>query len=167
MRAASGVSAWAMRSMISSGIGDAQVVFHELGVAQAGERPDAGDDRNAERLDAVEEFLEQAKVEDWLRDGVFCARLDLVGKAAQFVFDIGYAGVGGDADGEVGRGGDGVGANVEPVIESAHDVDEADGVHVEHGGRVWVVAEFRRVTGQAEDIAAGRWMMRRADRTGC
>ena len=56
--------------------------------------------RNA--LDAVEKFLEQAQIEDGLGDGVFGAGLDLVGEAAKFVLDVGHAGIGGDADGEVG-----------------------------------------------------------------
>ena len=70
-------------------------------------------------LDALEEVLEQAQIEDRLGDGVLGAGLDFVGEAAQFVFDVGRAGVGGDADGEVGAGADGVGADVEPVVEPA------------------------------------------------
>jgi len=46
------------------GHGDAQVVFHELRVAQAGERPDAGDNGNPMALDAFEKALQQAQVED-------------------------------------------------------------------------------------------------------
>ncbi len=107
--------------------GDAQIVLHELGIAQAGERPDAGDDGDAEFADALEEDFEEAQVEDRLGDGVLGAGLNFVAEAAEFVLDIGHAGIGGDADGEVGAGADGVGADVESVIEPVHDVDETDG----------------------------------------
>ena len=64
--------------------------------------------RNAEALDALEKLFEQAQVEYRLGDGVLRARLHFVGEAAQLMLDVGRAGVGGDADGEVGGGADGV-----------------------------------------------------------
>ena len=134
------------------GHGDAQVVFHELGVAQAGEGPDAGDDGDAELGDALEEALEEAEVEDGLGDGVLRAGLDLVAEAAEFVLDVGHAGVGGDADGEVGAGADGVGADVEPVVEAADDVDETDGVDVKDSSSVRIIAQLGRVAGEAQDV---------------
>ncbi len=107
-RAASGVSALCHAQHDLFGHGDAQVVLHELGIAQAGQRPDAGDHRNAELLDALEKALEQAQVEDGLSDGVFRAGLNFVLEAAQLVLDVGHAGIGGHGDGEVGAGADGV-----------------------------------------------------------
>ena len=68
------------------------------------------------------------------------------------MFDVGDAGDGGDADGEVGGGTDGVGADVETEIEAADDVDEPDGVDVEDGGGVRLVAELGRIAGEAEDV---------------
>jgi len=50
--------------MISSGHEEAQVVLHVLGIAAAGERPDAGDDGNAVGLDAFKEIFQQAQIED-------------------------------------------------------------------------------------------------------
>ena len=132
--------------------GHAQIVLHEFGIAQAGQRPDAGDHRNAESFDATEELLQQAQVEDRLRDGVLAARLDLVLEAAQLMFDVGHAGIGRDADGEVGGGPDGIGADVEPVIQPVHDVDQADRVDVEDRGGIGVVAQLGRVAGEAQDV---------------
>ena len=85
LRAASGVVGLGHAQHDFFGHGDAQIVLHELRVAQAGERPDAGDDRDAEGFDALEEFFEQAQIEDGLGDGVFGAGLDFVGEAAEFV----------------------------------------------------------------------------------
>ena len=80
------------------------------------------------------------------------AGLDFVGKAAQLLLNVGHAGVGGHADGEVGAGADGVGADVEAVIEPAHDVDQADGIDVKDSGGVRIVAQLGRVAGEAEDV---------------
>ena len=80
------------------------------------------------------------------------AGLDFVVEAAQFVLDVGHAGIGGDADGEVGAGADGVGADVEAVVEAADDVDQADGVDVEDGSCVRIVAQLGRIAGEAEDV---------------
>ena len=43
-------------------------------------------------------------------------------------------------------------ADVESVIEAAHDVDQADGVHVKDRGGVRIVAQLGRVAGEAEDV---------------
>ena len=112
----------------------------------------------------LRKFFEQAQVEDGLGDGVLGAGLDLEGEAAEFVLDVGDAGIGGDADGEVGGGADGVGADVETVIETADDIDEADGVDVEDGGGVRVVAELGRIAGEAEDVVQADG--RRAEQVG-
>ena len=97
-------------------------------------------------------LFKQAQIEDRLGDGVLGAGFDLVDETAQFVLDVGNAGIGGDADGEVGAGADGVGADVETVVEAAHNVDQADGVYVEDCGGVGVVAQLGRVAGEAEDV---------------
>src|ERR1035437_895097 len=68
------------------------------------------------------------------------------------MFDVGHAGVGGDADGEVGAGANRVGADVEAVVEAAQHVDQADGIHIENGRRIRIVAKFGRVAGKAEDV---------------
>jgi len=86
-----------MRSRISSAWKRA-IVLHELGVAQAGQRPDAGDDRNAELLDALKKVLQQAQVEDRLGDGVLRAGLDFVLESAQFVLNVRHAWIGADTD---------------------------------------------------------------------
>ena len=104
-------------------------------------------------LDAFQKDLKQAQVEDRLGDGVFRAGLHFVGKAAQLLIDVGHAGVGGYADGEVGAEADGVRADVKAVIEPAHDVDQADGVHVKDCGCIRIVAQLGRVAGYAKNVA--------------
>ena len=101
-------------------------------------------------FDAAEKFFQQAKIEDGLSDGVFRARLNFEGKAADFIVEIGNAGIGGDSYGEAGGFADGIAADIQSIIQAAHDVDEADGVHIENGGGVRIVAEFRRIAGEAE-----------------
>ena len=88
-------------------------------------------------------------------------------EAAQFVLDVGHAGIGRDADGEVGAGADGIGADVEAVIQALHDVDQADGVDIEHRGGIRIVAQLGRIAGEAENVVAARSRMRPAGRTGC
>src|SRR6185437_11226331 len=133
--------------------GYAQVVFHEFRVAQAGERPNAGDHRNAEFPDAFQKILEQAQIEDRLGDDIFGASLHFVGEAAQLVLKIWHAGIGSDGDGEVGARADGVGPDIETVIQAVHHVDETDGVHVKHSSRVRIIAHLRRIAGEAEYVA--------------
>ena len=134
------------------GHGDAEVILHELGVTQAGEWPDAGNDGDAEALDALEKILEQAKVKDGLCDGELGASLDLVLEAAEFVLDIRRAGIGGDADGEVGGSADRVSPDVEAVVKALHKVDEADGVDIEDSGSVRIVSKLGRVACDAEEV---------------
>src|SRR5579871_3914649 len=52
------------------GHGDAQFVLHEFRVAQAGEWPDSGYDRNTNMLNVTEKCFEQLYVEDRLCDNV-------------------------------------------------------------------------------------------------
>ncbi len=43
-------------------------------------------------------------------------------------------------------------ADVEAVIQAAHDVDKTDGIHVKHCSRIGIVAQLGRVAGEAEDV---------------
>jgi len=56
--------------------------------------------------------------------------LHFVEEAAQFCFDIRARRGWRRRDGEVGGGADGVGADVQAVVQPADDVDQTDGVHV-------------------------------------
>ena len=71
-----------MRSMISSGMETRRSFFMNSALRRLMKRPDAGDDGDTVVLDALEEVLQQAQVEDRLGDGIFRAGLDFVGKAA-------------------------------------------------------------------------------------
>ena len=91
----------------------------------------------------AQELLQQREVEHRLGDGVLGAGLDLVFEAADFLVDVGHAGIGADADDERGGRADGIAAEVEAAIEIGNDVDQSDGVHVEDGGGVGIVAQLR------------------------
>ena len=92
-RAASGVSACAMRSMISSGIETRRSFFRNSALRRlvSGQMPAITG--NAEVLDSLQEILEQAQIEDRLRDGVLRAGLHLEGEAPQLVFHVAAAGL--------------------------------------------------------------------------
>ena len=135
------------------GHGDAEVVLHEFGVAQAGEWPDAGDDGDAEALNALQECFKEREIEDGLGDGVLCACFNFPGEAADFVLDVGDAGVGGDADSEVGGCANRIRTDVEAVIEAVHDVDQADGVNVKDSGGIRIISKLGRIAGEAENVA--------------
>ena len=91
-----------MRSMISSGMDTRRSFFMNSAFRKlvSGQIPAITGMRNA--LDAIEKLLQQSQVEYRLRDGVFRARLNLVSEAPQLVLNIRHAGIGRDADGEVG-----------------------------------------------------------------
>ena len=67
----------------------------------------------------------------------------LYSKRRDFFVDVGHAGVGADSDGEAGPGADRVATNVEAAIQVVHNVDQADGVHVENRGGVGIAAHLR------------------------
>ena len=68
------------------------------------------------------------------------------------MLDIGHAGIGRNANGEVGGCRDRIGADVEPVIETPHDIDETDGIDIKDRRRVGVVAELGWIAGEAKNI---------------
>ncbi len=100
----------------------------------------------------LQKLFQQAQIEDRLGDGVFRARFNLVGEAAQFVLDVGHAGIGSNADGEVGAGANRVRSDVQAVIQPPHDVDQSDGIHVKHCSRVRIIAQLGRIAGEAENV---------------
>ena len=77
---------------------DAELVDHDLGVAEAGQRPDATDDRYVGVLDALQELIEQIEVEHGLGDDVLGTGFDLPIEAAKLLVHVERAGVGADAD---------------------------------------------------------------------
>ena len=136
--------------------GHAQLVHHELGVAEAGERPDAANHRNLDMGDAFQEGLQQVEVENRLGDDILRARLHLPIEAADLLVHIQRAGVGAHADEHGGLRAHGVAADIEAVIEVVDDVHQADGVHVEDRGGVGIEAHARRIAGDADQVAHAR-----------
>ena len=102
--------------------------------------------------DALNVAFKQAQVEDRLGDGILRASLNLEEKAAQLMLNVGRAGIGGDADGEVGADANRVRADVQAVVQAAHDVDQSDGIHVKDSGGVGIVAHLGRVAGDAQNV---------------
>ena len=81
------------------------------------------------------------------------AGLDFVLEAANFLVDVGGAGIGAHGDHEPGGSADGIAANVEPAVQVVDDVDQSDGIHVEDRGGVGIVAHLRRIAGDADQVA--------------
>jgi len=118
-RAASGEPVWAMAQQDLLGHGNAQVVFHELRVAQAGERPDAGDNGNPMASMRSRKLSSRRRSKTgWVM--AYSAPASTLKANRRSSCSMSARRVGGHADGEVGAGPDGVGAYVE-----AHD--SADG----------------------------------------
>ena len=134
----------------------AQLVHHELGVAEAGERPDAADHRDLDVLDALQELLQQVEIEHRLRDDVLGAGLHFPLEAADLLVQVQRAGIRAHADQQRGLRTHRVAADIEPVIQIVDDVDQADGVHVEHRGGVRIGAHARRIAGDADQVAHAR-----------
>ncbi len=131
----------------------AQLVHHELGVAKAGERPDAADHRQLGVLDALQESLEQIQIEHRLGDHVFGAGLGLPFEAADLLVQIHRARIGAHADHQGRLRSHRVAADIQAVIQIADDVDQADGIHVENRRGIRVRAHARRIAGDADQVA--------------
>src|SRR5216683_4020953 len=131
---------------------DAQIVLHELGVAQTGQWPDSCNHRNPETFNPPQELLQHPQIEDGLGDGKLRACLYLEGEPADLLVHVLHAGVRRDGDGETCRFADGVLADVEPVVQVVNDVHQADRVDIEYRRCVWIVAQLRRVSGEAENV---------------
>src|SRR5260370_2444346 len=97
-------------------------------------------------LDAAEELFEQCYVKYRLSDGVVGAGFHLVFEAADLFVDINHAGIGPHTDGESRAAPDGVAADIQPKIQSVHNVDQPDGVDIEHGGRTGIVSPLLGIT---------------------
>ena len=62
-------------------------------------------------------------------------------------------GIGADADQQRGLRSHRIAADIEPVIQVVHDVDQADRIHVEHGRGFGIGAHARRIAGDADQVA--------------
>ena len=62
---------------------------------------------------------------------------------------------------------DGVAADVHAAVEIVHDVDQPDGIHVEDGGCVRIVAQLGRVTGDADEVVDAEGARAQQVRSGC
>src|SRR5271157_6118091 len=94
------------------GNGHAQLVDHELGVAVAGERPDAANHRNPDVLGAAQETFQVVEVEDRLGHHVLGAGFHLPLEAADLLVQVQRAGVGAHADHERGLRAHGIAADI-------------------------------------------------------
>src|SRR5260370_30658164 len=103
-------------------------------------------------LDAGEELFEQCYVKYRLSDGVVGAGFHLVFEAADLFVDINHAGIGPHTDGESRAAPDGVAADIQPKIQSVHNVDQPDGVDIEHGGPIGVVPHLWGIAGEADAV---------------
>ena len=84
----------------------------------------------------LQELLQQVQIEHRLRDDVLGAGLHLPFEAADLFVHVQRAGIGAHADQQRGLRAHGVAADIEAVVQVVDDVDQADGVHVEHRGGV-------------------------------
>src|SRR5207248_10652375 len=85
---------------------------------------------------------------------IFRAGFDFVFEAANLLIKVGYAGIGADGDDESGPilATDHVAADVQPAIEVVHNVDQADGVHVENSGGVGIDRKSTRLNSSHRTI---------------
>src|SRR6185437_1188834 len=134
------------------GHGDAELVLHELGVANAGQRPDAGKHWNPVVFNASQKLLKQVNVKDGLGYGIICARFHFVFKAPHFLVNVHNAGVRAHADDKFGPSTDGIAANIETKIQIVDNIDQANSIHVKYSGGVRIIAHLGRIAGDPNDI---------------
>ena len=105
-------------------------------------------------LNALEKIFQQRHIENWLGDGDFRSSLHFVFEAADFLIEIRHTWVGAHGDNESSSAfaADDIAANVQSPIQVMHNIDQADGVHVEDSGSIGIIAQLGRVAGDAQDI---------------
>ena len=103
-------------------------------------------------LDARQEGFQQPKVKHRLRDHVLRSSLDLVLEPANLFIQIRQPRVRSDANHKARSHSDRIAAQIEPTVQVVHNVDEANGIHVKHSSRVRIIAHFRRIAGDANQI---------------
>ena len=127
-------------------------VAHERGVPIARQRPDAGENRQTQRLHFVEKSQQGVGVEHRLGDGELGAGFDFSAETIELAPAVERGGIEPHADrGEGGRI-DGLAAEVDAAVEPALHRRHADRIGVEHAGRLRVVAQLRRVAGDEQQV---------------
>ena len=96
--------------------GHAQLVHHEFGVAETGQRPDAADHRDLHVFDALQKLFQQAQVEHRLRHHVFGAGLHLPLEPPDLFVHVQRARIDAHADQQRGLRPHGIAADIEAVI---------------------------------------------------
>ena len=121
-------------------------------MAVAVEREHADDDRNRGAARLLEEPVERGQVVHRLRLDPLRPGVHLAVEAADLPLDVLGPRVQRRADAERGRHADRVAGRIQALIHPLQDLDEADGVDVEDGRGVDIVARARRVAPEGEDV---------------
>src|SRR2546425_2393538 len=128
------------------------LIVEELGVAVAVEREHADDDRNRRAARLLEEPVEHGQVVHRLRLDPLRPGVHLAVETADLPLDVLGPRVQRRADAERGRHADAVAGRIQALIHPLQDRDEADGVDVEDGRGLDIVARARRVALEGEDV---------------
>ena len=104
-------------------------------------------------LNLLEKILQQRQIKYRLGDRIFGPGLNLVGEAASLFVNVGNAWIGAHTNNKAGSSAQRIATNVEAAIQVVNDIHQTDGIHVEDGGRVGIVAHLRRVAGNANQVA--------------
>ena len=133
---------------------DAQFVLHELGIAHADQRPDAGDHRNPAVLDALAGMSPAgARSKTGWVTAYSAPASTLYSKRRISSSILGSPGLAPTPITKPVPAPIGIAADIEAAIQVVDDVHQPDGVHVEHRGRVGIVAHLRRIAGDADQVA--------------
>src|SRR5215472_4580445 len=106
-------------------------------MAETGERPDTrkyGDATQAGVADSLQKLRQLGDVEYRVSDDKIGPGLQLVPDAAKLLLRIRGTGVRLNSDQKAGLSPQGVAPHVQTTVEIAQHIDQADGVHIEHGG---------------------------------
>src|SRR5438445_13349398 len=98
-------------------------------------------------LDALEEPFQYRDVEYRLRDGILGASFHLEFEAPHFLFKIGRTRIRALSDHEYRATPDGIASCIEPMVKVVHNIQQADGSHVEHGCCILIIAPAGRISG--------------------
>ena len=104
-------------------------------------------------INAAEKLLQQSNIEDRLSDGELSSGLNLVFKTAHLFIDIHHPRICAHTDHEFGSGTNWVSTQIQAKVQVAHEVHQADCIHVKDRRGVGIIAQLGRIAGDADQVA--------------
>src|ERR1700687_1184100 len=104
-------------------------------------------------LNAPDEVLQKTQVENGLGHCVLRSSLYFVLEPANLLVHVRQPRICSHTNHEAGSVANRISTQIETAVEAVHDVDQTDGIHIEHSSCVRIIAHLRRIAGNANQVA--------------